>query len=210
MSAYVYLEGGASGPNSDGTSSKYLTIRCQRTFHTLLDRMGFKKRKPRLVACGGRGRVYDRFCTAHDLVGAGGYVAIWIDSVEPMADIEASWKHLANVTTVAAWQKPAGAKDDQVLFMTTCMETWIVADRATLREHFKQQLNENPLPTLTDVERRTRASVQDALIAATKDCQNAYAKGKQSYNVLEKLDPAVLKQHLPSFVRVARIFEQKL
>jgi hypothetical protein len=45
VSAYVYLEGGASG-----TGSKYLNTKCQEAFHKLLDRMGFH-RKPRLVAC---------------------------------------------------------------------------------------------------------------------------------------------------------------
>ncbi len=148
MSAYVYVEGGASGPNSeDGSSSKYLTIRCQQAFHTLLDEMGFTRRKPRLVACGGRGKVYDRFCTAHK-AGGSGYVAMWVDSEEPMADIEKAWNHLAGVTTVAAWEKPDGAEDDQVLFMTTCMETWIVADRAALQLHYGHKLNVNALPPL--------------------------------------------------------------
>lgn len=208
MSAYIYVEGGASGPNEDGSSSKYLTIRCQEAFHTLLDRMGFTGRKPRLVACGGRSRVYGRFCTAHGA--SGGYVAMWIDSEEPMADTEQAWKHLAEVTSVAAWVKPAGAEDDQVLFMTTCMETWIVADRATLREHYKQKLNENPLPHTNGLESKGRHDVQDRLERATKDCQNAYAKGKRSFDVVAKLEPGVLKQHLPSFVRILRILSAKL
>jgi hypothetical protein len=210
VSAYIYVEGGASGAYEDGSSSKYLTIRCQQAFHTLLTRMGFSGRKPRLVACGGRGKVYDRFCTAHQAGGAGEYVAMWIDSEEPMVDIEQAWKHLAAVTTVASWAKPAGATDDQVLFMTTCMETWIVADRAALRAHYKHKLNNNPLPAHPNLEQRARGVVQDALVVATKDCQNYYAKGKRSFEVLEKLDPAILSQHLPSFVRVVRILNAKL
>ena len=114
------------------------------------------------------------------------------------------------VTTVPQWNAPAGAEDDQVLFMTTCMETWIVADRDTLREHFKQALNENPLPALQDLERRSRSDVQDRLENATRNCRNAYAKGKRSFDVLEKVDPAVLREHLPSFVRIGRILNKKL
>jgi len=209
VSAYIYLEGGASGPNSDGSSSKYLTTRCQEAFHRLLDGMGFKGRKPRLVACGGRARVYDRFCTAHKAGGAD-YIAMWIDSEESMTDIEQAWKHLAEVTTVAVWERPEGAVDDQVLFMTTCMETWIVADRAALREHYKQALNENPLPHTDGLEAKQRHAVQLALETATKYCRNGYAKGKRSFEILEKLNPAVLRQHLPSFVRVNRILKEKL
>jgi hypothetical protein len=209
VSAYIYLEGGASGPNSeDGSSSKYLTVRCQQAFHILLDRMGFKGRKPRLVPCGGRGRVFDRFCTAHKA--GGGYVAMWIDSEEPMINIEQAWRHLAGVTTVAAWEKPDGAEDDQVLFMTTCMETWIVADRATLRSHYGHKLNENALPPLNGLEGRGRHDVHDRLTRATKDCKNAFAKGKRSFDVLEELEPAVMMQHLTSFVRVDRILRAKL
>jgi hypothetical protein len=75
VNAYVYIEGGASGPHS-----KNLTIRCQQAFHKLLDGMGFKGRKPRLKACGGRDSVYEDFCTAHR-VGPAGYVAMWIVAV---------------------------------------------------------------------------------------------------------------------------------
>jgi Domain of unknown function (DUF4276) len=202
--AYIYIEGGARGPNS-----KNLRIQCQQAFRTLLDQMGIKGKKLRLKACGGRKAVYDDFCTAHE-AGGGGYIAIWIDSEDPMADIEQAWKHLAEVTTVDVWAKPDGAVDDQVLFMTTCMETWIVADRLALREHYKQNLNENPLPHTNGLEAKQRQAVQQALETATKDCKNAYAKGKRSFEIMEKLDPAVLKQYLPSFVRVDRILKAKL
>ncbi len=204
MSAFIYLEGGATGANS-----KYLDIRCEEAFHKLLDRMGFKGRKPRLIACGGRQDVFDRFQTAHRNGGTN-YIAMWIDSEDPMADIEAAWKHLGSVRTVAVWAKPKGATDDQVLFMTTCMETWIVADRAALREHYGHRLKENQLPPLAGLEGRNRHEVQEKLERATKHCQNAYAKGKRSFDVLAKLDPTVLAVHLPSFVRVDRILKTKL
>ena len=78
MSAYIYIEGGASG-----AGSKYLNTKCQEAFHKLLDRMGFKGRKPRLVACGSRRAVYDRFVIEHTHNHAD-YVAMWIDSEEAM------------------------------------------------------------------------------------------------------------------------------
>ena len=204
MNAFIYIEGGASGPHS-----KSLTIRCQMAFHKLLSGTGFEGKMPRLKPCGGRDAVYKDFCTAQKADQAG-YVAMWIDSEEPMADIEKTWKHLAEVQTVGIWKKPDGAVDDQVLFMTTCMETWIVADRAALREHCKQNLNENPLPHTIGLESRPRHEVKQALETATKNCNNAYAKGKRSFEIFEKLDPEVLRQHLPSFERVVRILNAKL
>jgi hypothetical protein len=202
--AFIYLEGGATGANS-----KYLDISCERAFHKLLDGMGFTGRKPRLVACGGRGDVFNRFKTALRNRG-GNFIAMWIDSEDPMINTENAWDHLAVVTTVTAWERPDGVTDDQVLFMTTCMETWIVADRAVLREHYGHRLQENQLPPLEDIERRNRHEVQEKLERATKECKNAYAKGKRSFEVLAKLSPAVLKEHLPSYLRIDRILKENL
>ena len=121
--------------------------------------MGFKGRKPRLVACGSRGNVFDRFRVAHPARGDA-YVAMWIDSEEPLNDAQKLWDHLKRH---GGWEKPAGAVDEQVLFMTTCMETWIVADRAALREHYGSSLQEKVLPPMDNLERRSRDDVQERL-----------------------------------------------
>ena len=204
MSAYIYIEGGAVG-----AGSKYLKTKCQEAFHKLLDRMGFAGRKPRLVACGGRSDVYNRFVVEHS-AGAAGYVAMWIDSEESMANPNAAWQHLRNVATVTQWAQPDGAQDEQVLLMTTCMETWIVADREVLRIHYGHELQESALPPLVDLEKRGRHDVQDRLERATHGCTNAYKKGERSYEILAELNPAALRHHLPSFERVSHILNTKL
>ena len=130
-----------------------------------------------------------------------------IDSEDPVVDLEKTWDHL---NSRDQWDKPAGATDEQVLFMTTCMETWIVADRAALKEHYGHRLQENALPPLNNLEARNRHDVYDNLFHASRNCSNAYSKGKRSFEVLAKLDPAVLKQHLLSFVRVDRILKATL
>lgn len=204
MSAYIYIEGGGSG-----AGSKYLKTKCQEAFHKLLYRMGFIGRKPRLVARGGRSAVYDDFVKEHSHNTAG-YVAMWIDSEEPMANPEAAWEHLRTVETVPPWTKPEGAGDDQVLFMTTCMETWIAADREVLNSHYGLNLQETALPPLELLEGRGRHDVQDRLERATRNCTNAYKKGKRSFEILGRLTPATLANHLPSFGRVQRILDEKL
>jgi hypothetical protein len=81
----IYLEGGGS--------SRELHSRCREAFQKLLERMGFQGRMPRLVACGGRGNAFDDFRTAFD-TGGHDYVALLVDSEEPIADIKATWSHL--------------------------------------------------------------------------------------------------------------------
>jgi hypothetical protein len=203
VSAFIYLEGGASGANSN-----YLNILCEKAFHKLLDAMDFVGRKPRLVACGARSEVYKSFRRALRDPGVS-FVAMWIDSEEPMTDIEKTWQHLAEVSTVEAWQQPPNTSDDQVLMMTTCMETWIVADRDKLRQHYSQHLNENSLPHSNGLESRNRHEIQRALVEATKNCKNSYSKGKKSFEIFEKLDPSALRLHLPSFGRIERILGEK-
>jgi hypothetical protein len=198
--AHLYIEGG---------ESKEDKIRCREGFCKILEKAGFSGRLPRLRACGGRYSAFDDFKTAHAGRRLGDFIAMLVDSEDPVKDLEKTWDHLKS-RVGDKWDKPVGAVDEQVLFMTTCMETWIVADRAALREHFGQRLQEKALPALHDLENRSRADVHDKLVRASRDCLNAYSKGKRSFEVLAKLDPAVLKQYLPSFVRVDRILKDRL
>jgi hypothetical protein len=204
VSSYIYIEGGGAGPDS-----KDVTIRCREGFRKLLENCGFaaQRRMPRLVPRGGRGAAFDAFNAAQTANIAGSFVALWIDSEEPLADLEAAWQHLE---ARDGWARPAGAVDEQVLFMTTCMETWFVADRAALQEHFKDKLQVSALPPLHDLEGRHRHDVQERLINATRRCSNAYAKGIKSFEILGKLSPEVLNRSLPSFVRILRILNARL
>jgi hypothetical protein len=63
---------------------------------------------------------------------------------------------------------------------------------------------------LTDLEKRSRDLVQERLVQATRDCSNAYRKGKRSFEVLGKLSPDVLLEHLDGFKRIHGILNKKL
>jgi hypothetical protein len=195
----IYLEGGGD--------SGQLRIRCREGFRKLLGKCGFTGRMPRLVACGGRGAAFDRFKTAHETAAAGEYMALLIDSEDPVADNDEPWTHLKARDD---WDRPHNAENEQALLMATCMESWIVVDRAALARHYGQQLQTSALPAPSGIESRDRHDVQTGLVNATKKCANAYAKGKRSFEVLGELDPEVLKPHLPNFVRVLRILDENL
>jgi hypothetical protein len=202
VSATLYLEGGASGADS-----KDLQIRCREGFRKLLEKCDYKGRMPRLFACGSRDAAFDDFKIAHEWKGVGDYVAMWIDSEDPLTDLETTWDHLSRRDD---WMQPAAATDDQVLFMTTCMETWVVADRAAMKDHYRDKLQDSALPSLVNLESRGRHDVQDKLMHATRNCTNAFAKGKRSFEILAKLTPSTLEKRLPSFARARRILDQKL
>lgn len=197
MSAHVSIEGG---------ESKEDQIRCREGFRKLFQRAGFRSRMPRLTASGSRNAAYDDFQTAHAKSGAADFVALLVDSEDPLAHIEKTWEHLKSRDQ---WARPAKAGDEQVLLMTTSMETWIVGDREALRQHYGQKLQETALPPLFDLENRNRHEVHDKLAHASRDCSNAYSKGKRSFLVVGMLDPTVLMA-LPSFARAIRILKAEL
>lgn len=197
MSVKLFIEGGGSKDDK---------IRCREAFRKLFEKAGFT-RVLKLTASGGRSSAFDDFKKALLATGPSGFVAMLIDSEDPVADVDLTWRHLQRKD---GWQAPPGAENDQVLLMTTCMETWIVAGRATLRTHYGQHLQESALPPTHDLERRDRHSVQDALVHATRNCANQYKKGKRSFQVLEKLDPNELRPLLPSYARLERILGAKV
>lgn len=198
MSAHLYIEGG---------ESKEDQIRCRAAFRKLLEKTThFSGRMPRLSACGGRGMAFDDFTTAHKNRRHGDFVAMLIDSEDQVSDIDKTWAHLKKRDN---WDQPDGASDDQVLFMTTCMETWITADKATLSKYYGHHFQASALPPPNNLESRDRHDLQDRLTRATRNCTNAYAKGKRSYEVAGELDPNVLNG-LPSFARMIRILKDNL
>lgn len=199
MSARIYLEGGGD--------SKAGKIAGQKGFRMLLESCGYQGRMPRLIACGSRNAAYDDFRTAHGNAAANDYTALLVDSEDPVADINATWNHLRQRD---GWQRPAGADNEQVLLMTTSMETWIVADRAALSAHYDQQLQVSALPPAYDLESRPRGEVQRSLEHATRSCSQPYAKGPHSFAVLGRLDPNALEPLLPSFRRARRILGDRL
>ena len=198
VKAVVYLEGGGD--------SKDLKVRCREGFRKLFESSSFKQRMPRLVACGGRNNAFDDFKTAFH-GNKDRYVAMLIDSESPVKDAESPWAHLYEHD---GWTRPEDAEDGQVFFMTTCMETWLVADRDTLKDHYGSNLKISALPPLVNVEQRDRHDIQKGLVQATRSCSNSYAKGRRSFELLGKISPARIREFLPSFRRMERILKETL
>jgi hypothetical protein len=199
VSGTIYLEGGGD--------SKELHTRCREGFRKLFERCGFQGRMPRLVACGGRGAAFDDFKIAHGKKSGSDLVAMLIDSEDPPDSPLSPWQHLKNRD---GWDRPSRAYAYQVLFMVTCMETWILADRATLAEHYGSKLQTSALPPLTGLESMLRHDFHEKLMHSTRKCSNAFQKGRRSFEVLAKLAPGILRKHLSSFARMYVVLDEHL
>ena len=201
MTARIYVEGG--GPAGGVTN-----IRCRDQFINLLENCGFEREQFELIASGGRGDAWNDFQDAHIDAAGAYYVALLIDSERPVEDIERTWAHLSSGRD--NWTRPPNAQDDQVLFMTTCMETWIAADRVALQDYFGDGFRPEELPKLDGLEQYTPGRMKDSLGCASKDCPTKYSKGQVSFELLGSLDPNTIQALLPSFQRARRILSDKL
>ncbi len=159
---------------------------CRQAFSTFFASAGLTTKRPRTVPCGGRQFAYDNFVTAVKTAKPGDLPLLLVDAEEAVAEGQTVWQHLKSCDN---WDKPAGAGDDQAFLMVRVMETWFLADREMLRTYFGPEFGEKHLrawPSLEDVPKQT---VYDVLSRATANCkQKAYAKGKVSFEMLEKVD----------------------
>lgn len=178
---HLYVEGGGD--------ARSLHIECRKGFAEFLAKAGLQGHMPRIVACGGRGDAYDRFCTA---LRQGKFAMLLVDSEEGKPEEWQPWRHLAR-REGDEWPHPVGASDTQCHLMVQCMENWFLADPATLQKFFGQGYAANHLPAVENpVETIDKKTVYQALAEATRHCKSkgAYGKGKHAFQLLAMLDPA--------------------
>lgn len=158
-----------------------------------------------LLPCGSREEARDTFRLR--LSNKSVFTAMLIDSEDPVDDRDRCWDHLKIRDN---WDKPSDTTDEQVLLMTTCMESWVIADMEALKSHYRHHLQASALPSTHDLEQKPRDQVQAKLEHATRNCPAPYKKGTRSFEVLAKLNPETLTKRLPSFARTIRILKEKI
>ncbi|MGM0577389.1 MAG: DUF4276 family protein [Myxococcota bacterium] len=184
MSAKLYVEGGGD--------SKSLRTACRKGFRQFLEKAGLQGQMPRIVACGGRRNAYESFVTALE---AGDGPAMLLVDAEGPVNSATPWQHLHERD---AWDRPAGATDQHCYLMVQVMESWFLADRASLSAFYGQHFNERALPGNPKVEQVSKADVIKKLENATRRTQKgAYSKGAHSFEILGALDPRRIEEASP-------------
>jgi len=182
----LYVEGGGD--------YDFLRAKCRQGFNEFLQKAGFKGNMPRIVACGGRANAFDRFTTA---LSQGETAFLLLDS-EDLVLVSSPWEHL-RLRTGDKFEKPPAARDDQCHLMVVCMEAWFLADKPLLVTFFGQGFNGNVLPARKDIEQISKSELFTALARATKTCKTKapYDKGEHSFDLLGRIDPAVVRKASP-------------
>ena len=91
--------------------------------------------------------------------------------------------------------RPGDANDEQLHFMSVCMETWLIADPAALKEVFGPKLDDSRLPALPQLESIDKLTIYKLLDAAVRPTKaGTYSKGSHSFRILEKVSPAAIRE----------------
>lgn len=193
MSIKLYVEGGGD--------SKSLRTACREGFGAFIEKAGLSGRMPRIVACGGRDKAYDKFKIAH--ANQDGISLLLVDAERPVEQA-GTWEHLQGAPD--EWPRPAGATDDQCHLMVQIMESWFLADRDALREFYSQGYRENALPQNPQIERVAKDDVLDGLDrAARSTSKRGYDKGSHSFEILARLDPEKVQNSSPHAKRFVEV-----
>ncbi len=152
---------------------------------------------PRIIASGSRRSAYEDFCTA--LRQAGDVCPfLLVDSEDAVADTDGPWDHLRK-RPGDRWLRPEGASDEQCHLMVQIMESWFLADKATLAKYFGKGFKIGALPKREDIERIPKADVLRGLHNATRqtETKGSYSKGSHSFEILALIDPIPVRQASP-------------
>ena len=184
-----------------GDHNKDLNIACRRGFSKLIKSLR-TTRMPRIEAAGSRQAAFKRFNALVDQISAGEHAILLVDSEDPVADHDKPGDHLNQRD---GWNPPPDAGKDDVFLMTTCMETWIIADRDALQKYYGSDLKASKLPRRADLESIPRQDVLKSLVNATTKSKKQYAKGSISFEILAHVDGSRLNgKNLPGFHRFRR------
>ena len=147
-----------------------------------------------IVRGGSRNQTFDRFLSALRNAEADELPILLVDSEGPVASGHSVWEHLqAN----DRWARPPGVGDEQAFLMVQTMETWLLVDRAALRDYFGPSFRENRLPSQYNLEDIAKETALQSLERATADCNKRYAKGAVSFEILRQINPDAVSERCP-------------
>ena len=185
MTATLYVEGGGDG--------RSLRARFREGWSGFLESAGLGGRV-KIVRGGGREQTFKRFVTAITSGPPGAAALLLVDSEAPVAPGATVWEHLRDHDH---WKRPDGAGDDRAFLMVQVMEAWLLADCGALQRYFGAEFNEHAVKQWPALENVPKATILDALERATATCRKRYAKGRVSFELLARIDPALVEEACP-------------
>lgn len=185
MRIAIHAEGGGEG--------QLLDTLFRQAWAAFFRSAGLAGRMPRVVRGQGREQTIANFLKALQQPEAGVLPLLLVDSEKAVPAGQSAAGFLRADTHVRLPQ----AADGQMFLMVQLMETWFLADRDLLRRYFGNELRENAFAAWPDLEAVPKETVLRVLDQATAGCRTPYGKGKVSFELLGRLDPARVETACP-------------
>ncbi len=180
----IYVEGGG---DQAGLKSK-----CRAGFRMFFEKILPRGRSQRIIACGSRHEVFDRFCTAITQY-SNTFCILLVDNETQVSNNTKRWLQLKESDR---WNKPRCADEENVHLMVQCMESWFIADKECLADFFGQGFNSHAIPKNPNIEAVSKADIFNGLRNASRSTKTKgkYGKGSHSFDILSKIDPVKVRK----------------
>ena len=182
----LYVEGGAPGD---------LRQEGRRGLGQLLSQLGLRQ-QPRIRFCGGRDEAFKTFNDRP----ADEPAILLVDAEEvPAAGVGTRtrnpWAHLRKRDS--GWPIATGVKSDEAFLMCVTMETWCLADPASVRAHLNLTPRKHPVPP--DLEQRSKDWVEKELESLTEKRWQRKTGKSLSIEFLGVLRATEVERHCTEF-----------
>ena len=185
MSIAIYMEGGGDRANSRAMLRQGMDA----FLNEIKEAFRQRRRRWKLVCCGGRGEAYRRFMNARTN-GEAEIVVLLVDSEESLG-ASTPPDHLRGRD---GWDFE-GVDNDTIHLMVQTMEAWIVADPEALNSYYGHEFHVGSLPRRENLEEVSKQDVSSALDRATQHTQKGrYHKIRHARQLLEHIDPEKVRQ----------------
>ena len=163
---------------------------------------------PKIIACGSRNNALKKFCTALSQANSEEIRLLLVDSEDPVCPSHTPWQHLSYRDQ---WEQPRGTQEEHAHLMVQCMESWFLADVATLERFFGSGFKSRSIAKRDDIENVPKVDVFKQLESASRESKKrAYHKGRHSFDILARIDPAKVLQHSRSAKRLVETLKGHL
>lgn len=189
MSFIIYIEGG-------GDRNHHLETSFRRAWRSFFQKAGLGGSMPRIVRGGARNRTFELFSININNPAPDRIPLLLVDSENKVKKSHSVWEHLQ---TYDGWTKPSGTGDEHAFLMVQAMDSWLLADRAALQKYFGRGFRDKAIKQWSELEEIPKATVIEALRNATANCSKPYAKGKVSFELLQRVDPSHVEAKCPHF-----------
>ena len=172
-----------------------------------IEKAGFCKTMPKIIACGSREDAFRRFQTALR-ENKTSFCILLVDSEAPLEVEKGIWHHLNRYDN---WDLPVRASEENAQLMVQCMETWLLADGDALSAFYKQGFLPKHLPKRMNSESISKKEVFQVLDQATRfsGTKGAYKKGSHAFKILSLINPEIVSRRAPHAARLLETLKKQ-